>query len=447
MHVGVWSPARWDEIDAIRVGANPGAWGKKRRPSITSQPVGWSELGLTPRWVDDDSSESVAAIEPSLFHAQGADEWRRFIMGSTTRGELALAVSTVGSDEKPNYVPLEGLRAGIGLPGAPMSNVGGQQVVLATPPQPAAELNPVDRDLALRIVGSRPVDLPWWQLRLSGSEWHRSAFNVESASDEGQLTPMLVTGVGEVAAAIWTSADGRIRHYILPFMPSWRPILEWLSHHAIPYFVPSAMRRVRRSLALEPALWTIDEAEAHGVLHDLETEFERRSAVLRAAVNEASAAADAVRDPLIYGTGKELVGAVAQVLQDASVAITDLDELFGGTVSADLLAAWSGRRVLIEVKSAGGNLSESLAEAPARHLTTWPQIRPNDPVDGAVMVVNHQARVHPLERPVAPYMRPEFVRSLPFPVVTGRQLYDWWRARDFTALRDALFASVGGNAK
>jgi hypothetical protein len=41
-------------------------------------------------------------------------------------------------------------------------------------------------------------------------------------------------------AAVWTAPDGAVRHYVLPFMPAWLPVLEWLMQQAIPEFIPTA---------------------------------------------------------------------------------------------------------------------------------------------------------------------------------------------------------------
>ena len=89
VHVGTRSPSWWDEVEEIRRTTNPNAWEGRERPVIALPDLDWASLGLTPRWVGEDSSESVAAIEPSRFHGYGADEWGRFVRGTRSRGELA----------------------------------------------------------------------------------------------------------------------------------------------------------------------------------------------------------------------------------------------------------------------------------------------------------------------------------------------------------------------
>jgi hypothetical protein len=101
VHTASWPPARWDEIDAIRSEANPSAWGDKQRPRITVETIDWNQYALTPRWLDEDSSEAVAALDPSIFDNDGAQEWRRLVGGATARSELVLAVSMIGSDAEP----------------------------------------------------------------------------------------------------------------------------------------------------------------------------------------------------------------------------------------------------------------------------------------------------------------------------------------------------------
>jgi hypothetical protein len=127
------------------------------------------------------------------------------------------------------------------------------------------------------------------------------------------------------------------------------------------------------------------------------------------------------------------------VLTEASITVRYLDEMLGGTNNADLLAERAGQRVLVEVKSASGAPGERLVEAPARHLATWPRLRPDLPVEGVVLVLNHQTNTHPLDRDPAPYRRPEFVSSLQMPIFTTRQLFDWWRSGEHEAIRAAIF--------
>jgi hypothetical protein len=115
-----------------------------------------------------------------------------------------------------------------------------------------------------------------------------------------------------------------------------------------------------------------------------------------------------------------------------------VDELLGDTTSADLLVSLAGKRRLIEVKSASGSATETLVRQLETHLQTRPQLRPNDLVDGGVLVVNHQYRLLPDKRSTSVYTRPEFLAALTTPVLSTRVLFDWWRASDWAAICAAV---------
>jgi len=134
------------------------------------------------------------------------------------------------------------------------------------------------------------------------------------------------------------------------------------------------------------------------------------------------------------------VTAVAAVLGAAGLDVVDLDELFG-TKSADLLLRADGRRRLVEVKAAGGAAQESLVGYLDRHLATWPQLRPDEQVEGGVLVVNHQHKLHPSERGPRVYSRPEFVTALTVPVLSTVELFNWWRQGDWCAIRAAVLGA------
>lgn len=133
---------------------------------------------------------------------------------------------------------------------------------------------------------------------------------------------------------------------------------------------------------------------------------------------------------MFYGTGDTLVDAVATVLRAAGFEVVGLDEELGDTRSADLLATLGDHRRLIEVKSEGRNASESLVNDLRRHLQTWPGLRPEHPVGGGVLVVNHQHRLPPSDRSPTVFSRTEFVATLTEPVISVRDLFDWWRTED-----------------
>jgi hypothetical protein len=155
------------------------------------------------------------------------------------------------------------------------------------------------------------------------------------------------------------------------------------------------------------------------------------------------------RAPSRYGTAcstapaPELVRAVSSVLTAAGLRIVDLDEEFSATKSADLLVSAGGPpRRLVEVKAASGAAQEHLVGHLQRHLDTWPQLRPELPVTGGVLVVNHQHKLHPSERTAHVYSRPEFVAALPVTVLTTVDLFRWWRAADWTSIRAAVLSGA-----
>ena len=191
----------------------------------------------------------------------------------------------------------------------------------------------------------------------------------------------------------------------------------------------------------DPDLLTRAESEAQNALRALDDEYERRRAGLLEQLDEAQAQADPIRDGLLYGTAKELERTVAAVLSEAGMTVTDLDAILGDTSSADLLAELDTRRRLIEVKSAGGNAGEKLMGQLEDHMRNWP---PNgqDPVEGGVLIVNHQHRRPPAERSDVVYDRSDFLRNLTARVISTRQLYDWWRSAAWDQIRDAIFPST-----
>jgi hypothetical protein len=186
-------------------------------------------------------------------------------------------------------------------------------------------------------------------------------------------------------------------------------------------------------------LQTAEEVEARKALDDLTARYTEEKVRLEQALREAETRAEPVRYGLLYGTGTELVRAVAHVLIAAELRTVELDEELGGTKSADLLVAAGGpARCLVEVKAASGAAGEHLVGDLQRHLTTWPQLRPDEPVTRGVLIVNHQHKLHPTERAEHVYSRPEFVATLAITVVSTLELFHWWRAADWTAIRTRI---------
>ena len=209
---------------------------------------------MTPRWLGDDSSNAVAAIQPNNFLNRGAAEWDRFIAGKQARHELALAMSMIGTPDEPKIASPGGPTASVSLPvPAPgIAHVGGPRVPLARAPSVAKGLGAVDTDLASRLIKARDPNLPWWSLELTGAELFYGGGRSEMVEPAGTLSPLLISAAGEVVAAVWTLSDEAIRHYVIPWMPVWTPILEWLGQRGIPEFVLSTAGRAESKAGEEP---------------------------------------------------------------------------------------------------------------------------------------------------------------------------------------------------
>ena len=168
--------------------------------------------------------------------------------------------------------------------------------------------------------------------------------------------------------------------------PTGTPFWAGWCRKALPEYAPGALRRARSPHFLDPDLQTAGELAARKAVEELDArhaeEKLKRSCVWSKHCAEAEGRAGPVRHALVYGTGAELVGAVAQVLTAAGLRSIDLDEL-GGTRSADLLVGTDGPPLcLVEVKATSGSATENLVNHLQRHLTTWPQLRPDQPVTG-----------------------------------------------------------------
>lgn len=442
VHIAYLPPHRWDELAHRDADELQRITGQSERPSITVEPLAWDALHITPRWLGEDSSRAVAALQPNLMANRGADEWRRFHTGAAARGEVALAISMIGTPEPPQIMSPFGPQASISLPGSETGAefVVGPRINLAAKPTLAEGLDGADRDLASRLVTTRDLALPWWSLHHSGA----GMFPGEGGpgiriAPTGTLTPLLTTGAGEVVAAVWRSPNDAIRHYIVPWLPSWRPLLEWLASQAIPEFIPAAARRIHATLGDEPQLQTTTELSLRSALATLEHDYRTRHDDLAQQLADARHAADDVRQGMLFGSSAVLENAVSRVLTQAGCDVTPLDHLLTRTASADLLVTRGGHRRLIEVKSASGRAGERLADDARRHLDTWPQLRPDIQVEGITLIANHQTNAHPLDRSAVVYSRPEFVQALTMPVITTLELFDAWRHSDFDAICNAIF--------
>ncbi|MFI6705406.1 hypothetical protein ACIBF7_03175 [Nonomuraea sp. NPDC050478] len=389
-----------------------------------------------------ETSDCVVALEPGFFHNRGADERDRFLAGARRRNELALVVAVIGDvDDDSTRSVLSHFDSSVYL-SSTLTSINGRRLPVGTRPEIAPDLISADRDLAIRLL-TRPPDAPWWSLHLGGVQMERGdGSGLVNHEEEGELHPVLIDPLGDPVVAAWTAPSGDQRWYIIPDATDWDNVLGWLVHRALPEYAPDALRRARSPHFIEPDLQTTTELATRQALDELEARYVVEKLRLEQDLREAEARAEPVRYGLLYGTGAELVRAVAAVLTEAGLDTVDLDDELGATKSADLLVSLGslpGR--LVEVKAASGAAQEHLVGHLQRHLETWPQLRPDEPVSAGVLVVNHQHKLHPSKRAAHVYSRPEFVAALPVPVVSTVQLFHWWRSEDWAAIRTAVLGA------
>ena len=408
---------------------------------LVGSEIQWAKYGAEPRWLGQESWDCPVALEPGNLGSGGDYERKRFLAGAAERGETALLVSTIGdADENAPHNVFSNSSAWVPFP-LLSASIGGPRLLAGARPSLAADLDRADRDLGLRLL-NRPKDAAWWILKLTpyGIETYNESKQTEVP--DGRLHPILVDDSGEPVVAAWIPAEGNSRWYILPDATDWNTVIDWLVHQALPTHAPEALRRVRHATYLDPDLQTQPEIRASKALEGLNDEFAQRKADLEEELSQAKENAEPVRNGLLYGTGDDLVAAVAHVFRDAGLTAVDLDQELSATESADLLVTDGSQRRLVEVKSAGGPASERLASFLQKHLGTWPNLRPDLPLDGGVLIVNHQHKLPPQERTATVYNHKPFTDSLSFPVISTRDIFEWWRTGDWAAVRDAVLGPI-----
>jgi hypothetical protein len=403
----------------------------------------WGKHGLQPRWLGMETSDCAIAIEPGYVSGRGFDESKRFAAGAAQRGEIALVMTLIGNAEGDGATfSIFGSDASVQVADF-YTRVGGRRLPAGSRPTAAPDLSPADRDLAIRLL-TRPPTAPWWTLQLYGAGTSRGdGFGGETQHPaQGHIEPILLDPLGEPVVAAWVSPDGGQRWYVLPDGMAWDNVLDWLVHSALPQYAPDVLRRARSPHFIDPELQTHEETAARTALAELEARYRLEYGQLEQELQVAQAKAEPIRYGLLYGSGDELVRAVAAVLTEAGLTVLDLDADLGATRSADLLvSAPDADRRLVEIKGAGGTAREDLVSYLLRHLQTWPELRPDLPAAGGVLVVNHQHKLHPAERTDQVYARREFVETLQVPVVSSLHLFRWWRARDWAAIRTAILGA------
>lgn len=449
VHVGSEPPEYWDDVEARQrqFGEDAGPYLRdKRRPSIADPNLIWGALGFEPRWVGSDTADCAAALGPSIFSGQGADEFARFRQGAENRGELALVVSPIGDPEAES----RNIRSVFGPPGGSVSigqtytSINGRLLGKEAKVRLVAGLGDADGDLARRLL-TLSTSLRWRSMSLSGAVLE-SIYGREQHAAEGTLIPILETELGEPVVAAWLSPDGIERRYIVPVEAPWPSLLQWLLSQALPEFVPGAMRRARRQLGTDVFLMTRSERAARTAIAEFEVDYDARKAALGRQLEEAESAATTIREGLLYGSGQALVDAVRAALESAGVSVVDLDERLGGTKNADLLCTYGAHSRLVEVKGVSGSASENLYQDLLRHLREWPSLPGSADVDGGALILNHEHRKVPQDRGRRPYTRREFLAAQVHPIVTALDLFDAWREEDHEAVRRLLFGPAAGQA-
>jgi hypothetical protein len=423
------------------------AWpprGHREPATFTNSRVDWARNGLEPRWLGDESGDCAAALDPSIFHNHGADEQRRFLAGARRRGEIALIIATMGraDDDSPRSV-LSTHDALVNVTSAFESYIAGRRSPAGIKPKLADELTGPERDLGLRLL-ARPSDAPWWAMELGRGTtmYPGSGGPPVTYTPDGTLVPILVDGLGAPLVAVWISPEADQRVYLVPDQTDPNALLDWLVMQALPEYVPGALRRARSRHFVDPTLHSGAETAARQALTDLDASYALERARLEGELQTAKDAAEPIRYGLLYSTGGDLEDAVAAVLRAAGFTTVNLDAELGATQSADLLATYGSERRMVEVKSASGRAPEKLVGQLERHLATWPNLRPREPVGGGVLVVNHQHRQDPHNRSAQVYERAEFVDSLKVVVLSSRDLFTWWVAGDWPLIRAAVLGAA-----
>jgi hypothetical protein len=146
-----------------------------------------------------------------------------------------------------------------------------------------------------------------------------------------------VDPLGVPVVAVWVPSDGQQRWYVIPDVVDWNVVVDWLVHQALPAYVPDALRRFRAPSFVDLDLQTPAESTARQALADMEIRHAEERTRLEAELARAAEEAEKIRYGLLYGTGSELVEAIATVLTTAGFTTVNLDDDLGGTRSADLL--------------------------------------------------------------------------------------------------------------
>ncbi|MBE8477480.1 hypothetical protein [Streptomyces justiciae] len=421
------------------IGTSAGA-GRRPAPAVRLGRVDWAALGVEPRWKGQETGDCPAVFSPVRGPATGLEPYKRYAAGARQRGETALVVACIGAGERRHNVFSGTVAPGIHLPHR-YGSISANPLPLGVSPALGDGLDHAEHDLGARLLNRPPGT--WFRLtyrRESGFS-RPGVARVWPPPGEGELRPILVDGLGDPVAGVWVPEGGGARWFVVPHGTDQRLLVEWLVQRALPAYVPGALTRARSTLVRDPAFATDAEARLVEAIDEEQRAHERRQTEMQQQLAALRAVADPLRDGLLFGTGRPLEDAVHDVLVAAGATVTRLDDVFG-TKSADLLAEYGGRRVLVEVKSANNRPPQSLPDKLLKHLNTWPGLTGTEPVDGGVLVVNHQIKLPPAQRDTEVYTDRAFADALTVPVVGSVRLFNWWRHEDWEAVRNAVFGDT-----
>ncbi|MFD8947549.1 hypothetical protein ACFV0B_01645 [Streptomyces xanthophaeus] len=415
--------------------------GRQADPAVRPGALDWTALGVEPRWKDQETGDCAAILSPVRGPATASEPYKRYAAGARQRGETALVVACIGAGTRSHNVFSGTVAPGIHLPHY-YGSISANPLPAGVSPEVADGVDHAEHDLGTRLL-NRPPDT-WYRLTYlkETSSSHPGVARMWPPPGEGELRPILVDGLGDPVAGVWMPAGGDARWFVVPHGTDQRLLVEWLVQHALPAYVPGALTRARSPLLRDLAFATDAEARLVETIAEEQRAHERRQSELKQQLAELRAVADPLRDRLLFGTGRPLEDAVHDVLKAAGATVTCLDDVYG-TKSADLLAEYGGRRVLVEVKSANNRAAQSLPDKLLKHLNTWPSLTGTEPVDGGVLVVNHQIKLPPAQRDAEVYADRAFADALTVPVIGSARLFDWWRREDWDAVLDAVFGDVG----
>lgn len=86
VHVAQPDPRTAPQVDdAAQTDAYRWSRRHERRSRFADPSIDWKDHGLQPRWLEMETSNCAAALDPSIFHDRGGTELDRFMAGARGR--------------------------------------------------------------------------------------------------------------------------------------------------------------------------------------------------------------------------------------------------------------------------------------------------------------------------------------------------------------------------